>query len=248
VALPSRREINRCGDLLRSFLNALSAEGFILEQDDGGEWDWAELNRALDVIAEFRSTFSYPLAKVSKGLRAMVSAETSELPVVAQRLKRMDRILGKLVRMPSMNVAQLEDIGGCRAVFQTDAQLRATEARIRRRWDIAREHDYIREPKPSGYRAVHLVVRRDGRPVEIQLRTDGQQQWADAVESIASFYDLPLKDEQGPPEVLNYFKIAGEGIYGDEYGVADSEDLLARWTAARETMREWMAQHRPGGR
>jgi ppGpp synthetase/RelA/SpoT-type nucleotidyltranferase len=43
-----------------------------------------------------------------------------------------------------------------------------------RSWTINRERDYIAEPKSSGYRALHLIVKRGGYPIEVQLRTFGR--------------------------------------------------------------------------
>jgi GTP pyrophosphokinase len=175
------------------------------------------------------------------GLRAMVKAE-SEAVVVAQRLKRMNRILGKLQRMPRTNIARMEDIGGCRAVLATPAELTGVLTRIRRRWIVVRERDYIADPKPAGYRAFHAVVERDGRRIEVQLRTRGQQGWADSLETFASAFDLPLKDDQGPEEVLEFFRAAGEGIYREEYGVPVDDEFAARFSAARTAMTDWAAR------
>lgn len=63
--------------------------------------------------------------------------------------------------------------------------------------------DYIEFPKAIGYRAVHFVVTRDDRAIEVQLRTRGQQQWADAVEAIDARIDLSLKDGVGPERLCN---------------------------------------------
>ena len=52
--------------------------------------------------------------------------------------------------------------------------------RIRKNWsrDFTRDpRDYVAFPKDIGYRAVHYIVRRDGRAIEVQVRTRGQQQW-----------------------------------------------------------------------
>jgi ppGpp synthetase/RelA/SpoT-type nucleotidyltranferase len=230
VPLPSKSAINRCGDLLRDYLN-----------DPSGDYDWEQVNYALDVLGEFRSSFQYPLTKVTMGLRVMVKAEAGTV-VVAQRLKRMDRILGKLQRMPGTNVARLEDIGGCRAVLARPDDVTGVLRRIRKRWDVVRERDYITDPKPSGYRAFHVVVERDGRRIEVQLRTQGQQDWADSLEAFASALDLPLKDDKGPEEVLGYFHAAGEGIYRDEYGVAMDDEFMASFQAARTAMTDWAAR------
>jgi putative GTP pyrophosphokinase len=233
VALPSKNEINRCGQLLSSHIK-------IYEDNPGGDYDWERLNQALDVLGEFRSSFSYPLTKVTMGLRAMVGAE-AESVVVAQRLKRMNRILGKLVRMPDTKVARMEDIGGCRAVLRTPAEAAGVLRRIQRRWEVARLRNYVTSPKASGYRAVHVITTRDDRRIEVQLRTHGQQEWADAVETFARIFRLPLKDEQGPEEVLNYFRLAGEGIYRDEYGVGADEEFNDRFVEATSLMRDWVA-------
>jgi putative GTP pyrophosphokinase len=231
VTLPSKGEINRSGDLLRDHLDAY-------ETDPDGEYDWDHVNHALDVLGEFRSSFSYPLTKVTVSLRYMVRAE-SEAVVVAQRLKRMNRILAKLQRMPDTNVARMEDIGGCRAVLASPAEVTGVLKRIHRRWDVVRERNYVTNVKPSGYRAVHVIVARDDRRIEAQLRTRGQQQWADAVETFANTFSLPLKDERGPDEVLNFFRVAGEGIYSEEYGVPVGDDFQARYREARDGLEDW---------
>lgn len=114
------------------------------------------------------------------------------------------------------------------------------ENRIRKRWDVKRYRDYVEEPKSSGYRAIHLVTERDGVRIEVQLRTEGQQEWADAIEAFATKYDLPLKDEVGPDPVLEFFRIAGEGIYCDEYLLPLPNDFGTRYRDAERAVQDWM--------
>ncbi len=69
---------------------------------------------------------------------------------------------------------------------------------------------------------MHYVVVRDGRAIEVQLRTRGQQQWADAAESAdarLSGVGVNLKDGEGPAEMIEYFAAAGELIFLREYGL-----------------------------
>jgi ppGpp synthetase/RelA/SpoT-type nucleotidyltranferase len=94
----------------------------------------------------------------------------------------MPTILEKLVRQPTMDITRMQDIGGCQAVLPSLEVVDAVADRIGRHWQIYRVHDYVAEPKESGYRARHVVVERDERLVEIQLRTPEQQEWAEAVE------------------------------------------------------------------
>jgi putative GTP pyrophosphokinase len=65
----------------------------------------------------------------------------------------------------------MQDIGGIRALLPSLSHVYAVSRRLRKTWTIIRVRDYTAEPKPSGYRALHLTVRRGGYPVEVQLRT-----------------------------------------------------------------------------
>lgn len=133
----------------------------------------------------------------------MVDTEVGYI-VVSQRLKRMPRLIRKLDRKEGSKLARLEDIGGCRAVLATGQELERVHRRLKKRWagQIVRERDYIAEPKSTGYRAVHLVVLRDERRIEVQLRTTSQQAWADAIERADARLGMTLKDGEGPAEMV----------------------------------------------
>lgn len=225
----SKGEVNRAGALLRGWH----------ESSDLGGKDLTDLDIAYEVLAEFRAGFAYPLTKVAVGLRSMVSCE-SDTVRVGQRLKREPQIINKLVRQPGMLLSRMEDVGGCRAVLPSPEAVAGVENRIRKRWQVQRYRDYVADPKASGYRAVHLVTERDGKRIEVQLRTQGQQEWADAVEAFANKYELPLKDESGPSPVLEFFKIAGEGIYCDEYLLPLPEGFGSRYREAASAVQDWM--------
>jgi ppGpp synthetase/RelA/SpoT-type nucleotidyltranferase len=174
-----------------------------------------------DVAIEYRATFQDPLRKVTVGVRQFVERESSEI-VVGQRLKRMPQILDKLARFPSMRLSQMEDMGGCRAIMPGGAaEVQGVLRRIRRNWQIALFRDYVREPKVTGYRAVHVVVLRDERLIEIQLRTLGQHDWAEAVERIAARTGHNLKDGEGPDDLVEYLRLVARAIYEHESGQED---------------------------
>ncbi len=183
----SKGEVNRAGDLLRRWL--------AFETDDS---DATAVRDAFAVMIEFRGGFQNPMKKTAVGVRQFVARESSQV-IVAQRLKRLPQIIHKLGRMPDTKLARMEDIGGCRAVLIDRREIDGVLARIDKNWDVKRRRDYIADPKPFGYRGVHAVIERDGHRIEIQLRTRGQQDWANTVERWAGRYRLPLKDEQGPP-------------------------------------------------
>lgn len=222
----SKGEINRCGDKLRDWWQTS-------EQATG------EIVQAWDAVQEFRAGFQYPMTKVAVGVRQFVARESSEV-IVAQRLKRMPQIINKLVRFPDTKLARMEDIGGCRAILPGGrSEITGVVQRIDRNWDVKRLRDYITEPKTTGYRGVHIVVERDGQRIEIQLRTIGQQTWADAVERTAGRLRLPLKDGEGHPELVEYFRLAAEGIARDEEGLPTDENFAISFASARAAVQHY---------
>lgn len=234
----SKSKIQKSGKLLQD----LDKPGAIPVDGD-------QILEALRVMQAFRDAHAYPMLKVRVGLEGFVRT-TRVRGNAAQRHKRVPRILRKLRRMRDQgggtNLARLEDIGGCRVVVANPAELDRLAAHIRKRWShqFSREpRDYIRAPKPMGYRAMHFVIVRDGRAIEVQLRTRGQQQWADAVEEadarlgsrLGAFgIKVNLKDEEGPEDLVEYFRTAGEMIYRRESGLALDPAFLGEFDKARQ--------------
>lgn len=224
----SKKHINKCGNLLRDVWDGSAPED--LEQE--------AFNHAIDVVTEFRSLHAYPMTKVRMGLTSMVRTVDIDA-AITQRHKRVPRIVRKLSRMKNTSLARLEDIAGCRVVVDSLADQEALCRRIRRNWlkDFTREpRDYVASPKDIGYRAVHFVVRRDTRAVEVQVRTRGQQQWAEAVEAIDGRRNLNLKDGVGPDELLEYFSVAGQVLHHREYDRPIPAEVLDRMRAAQEAV------------
>jgi putative GTP pyrophosphokinase len=218
----SRTQVDRAGILLRNWWRTPTGG------EEEAEFDEADLSEAVGIVSEYRTGFQGPLKKVTVGLRQFVERESSEI-VVGQRLKRTPQILHKLSRFGSMRLTQMEDIAGCRAILPGGAsEAGGVLRRIRRNWDIVGIDDYIASPKSTGYRAIHVVVRRDGHPVEIQIRTPGQHEWAEGVERLAARTGFPLKDGEGPPELLTYLELVGWAISVEERG----EDLDEGFTQA----------------
>ncbi len=89
-----------------------------------------------------------------------------------------------------------------------------------------------------GYRALHFTVPRDGKKIEVQLRTRGQQAWANAIEAADSSHNLTLKDGVGPDSMVEYFSAVGDYIYHQEYDLDVSDGLFRRLTAATDRVVE----------
>jgi putative GTP pyrophosphokinase len=90
---------------------------------------------------------------------------------------------------------------------------------LARRWlvisggcDSHRTRDYIAEPKPSGYRALHHIVRRDGYKVEVQLRTIRQDAWANQVEDDGRQSGVGFKFGYGEADVHDCYVTLSEAF------------------------------------
>lgn len=132
---------------------------------------------------------------------------------VAQRHKRRNTIFNKLQRLPGMQLARMDDVAGCRLIFRSIRELtefRGDFHRARFRHRIRHDpekYNYIKQPKPTGYRGIHDVYEYDvnseagkdlaGLYIEIQYRTLVQHAWATAVEVIGFITESQPKFQQG---------------------------------------------------
>jgi ppGpp synthetase/RelA/SpoT-type nucleotidyltranferase len=128
-------------------------------QRDGAEHavadsDERKLDEAWDALTWWRSLHARPLSTVAANLRYHVDRGDARVLgriEVAQRLKRLDTLIGKLGRERG-NVTQMQDIGGVRAVLPSLRHVYVVRRRLLKSWVIIRERDYIAQPKSSGYR------------------------------------------------------------------------------------------------
>jgi hypothetical protein len=171
--------------------------------------------RAFAAVAWWRSVHAQPLSKTARSLRYHVAREAALVDGrvdVTQRLKRTATIGNKLTREPTMDVTQMQDIGGVRARLPDIEHVYAVSRRLRRSWTIHRTRDYIASPKPSGYRALHHIARRDGRFIEVQLRTTVQDAWANQVEDDGHAIGVGLKFGRGSHDMNAYYALISQAF------------------------------------
>ena len=129
---------------------------------------------------------------------------------IEYRIKSLDSIVDKLRRrgydVTIDNIyAHIQDLAGIRVIcnYMDDIYyLRSLLTRFES-FRVIREVDYIKEPKPSGYRSLHLVVNvpiviSEGTmvlPVEIQLRTIAMDMWASLEHELRYKSDRQFTDE-----------------------------------------------------
>lgn len=115
------------------------------------------------------------------------------------RMKSIQSMMEKLARRNaprtiSSAVANLTDIAGIRVICSYLQDVYTIAELLTRQDDIhiIRVRDYIKNPKPNGYRSLHLVVEipvflSEGRvlvPVEVQIRTIAMDFWASLEHSL----------------------------------------------------------------
>lgn len=164
---------------------------------------------------------------------------------VSQRLKRVTTILDKLQRESTLQLANMQDVGGCRAVLDSVAELRRVQRRIIKNRPPVKVSDYIEEPRGSGYRGVHVIVLYDGKMIEIQLRTNAMHEWAITVEKLGGRLRKDLKSGEGPASVLALLEAISEAMALEEAGTPVDDALVNRIDELRSDAVPYL--HQAGG-
>lgn len=218
-------EVNRAGQLLRRWYLRPWGQS---PEDFGTTFD--ALVDAMIAVTWWRSLHARPLSRVAANLRYHVAAEgamVSGRVDVTQRLKRRPTIFDKLEREPTMGLTQMWDIGGVRARLPSLGHLQAVSRRLRKTWTIVRTKDYVKEPRSSGYRAVHHIVLRNGRLIEVQLRTVRQDAWANQVEDDSRRLAIGYKFGRGGEDVHDYYRVVSEAFAALDRGEDLGSELVA---------------------
>jgi ppGpp synthetase/RelA/SpoT-type nucleotidyltranferase len=203
----------------------------------------SEIESVLDdigLVEELRERHAGPLRNANANLRHYVRPyfeRNSEVVSVTQRLKKFSTILDKLDRYPKMRLTSMEDLGGVRAVLPEQVAADEVVRRLRKNWKVHRYRDYVRKPKSSGYRALHLIVVKQGVKIEVQLRTYLQDYWANQVERDSRHLRVDYKSGKGKDEVHAYYVAMSELLTMREASTAPShefsDEIRRRYTAAQ---------------
>ena len=217
----SRSQVNKAGKLL------------VADAEKSRVITPLELNQALAVINNWRSSHGYPLYVMGKTLLRR-ARKVDKKALVAQRLKRLESIALKLQRFEQMQLSQMQDIAGCRAILSDVNQITelarlyigGIKKNIGSRQELIEPYDYINEPKLDGYRSYHLVFKYrsdskrgsiyNGLRIELQLRSRLQHIWATAVETVSTFTDQALKSDIGKDSWKRFFALMGTAIARQE--------------------------------
>jgi ppGpp synthetase/RelA/SpoT-type nucleotidyltranferase len=161
----SNTRIDRLGDRIRT--------GEVADED-------------LQLLDEYRLSFSPAYEAVVGTLENALKLDTTGRPS-----KSTSSILDKL-RRESLRLRQMQDIAGCRVVVSDAVSQDEVIGRLAKTFEETSVIDRRKNPS-HGYRAVHVVVRKDAIAVEVQVRTELQHIWAQLSEKLSDTIDPSIK-------------------------------------------------------
>ncbi len=183
----------------------------------------SQTDEDLRVIEEWRAAHRNVLNTFQAILRNRARGKTVH---IAQRHKRKLTIFDKLNRFSEMQLARMDDVAGCRLIFNSIIELQEFREKLhqaRFRHKLRNEPDkynYIKNPKQTGYRGIHDIYqynvnsptgkRLAGLYIEIQYRTLIQHAWATAVELIGSITQSQPKFQRGDDRYERAMALASE--------------------------------------
>jgi ppGpp synthetase/RelA/SpoT-type nucleotidyltranferase len=143
------------------------------------------------LLYQFRRSFTDAHNHVAAVLRDDLHLEPTA------RVKSNASIKDKLLRQPTLQLIQMQDIAGCRVIVQSLDEQSRIVARLVQTFEHSKTRD--RRERPShGYRAVHVIVEVSPKQVEIQVRTILQHAWAELSEKLSDKFGMSLKYGGGP--------------------------------------------------
>ena len=147
-----------------------------------------DAREAVRIFADLRMRYQGAIKEISTKLEVLdnefsVKHDYNPIHHMTSRIKSVDSIFEKIKRkgwpMEMESVYKVMDFAGVRVICNYLEDIYRVE-------DSLLRQDYIKNPKESGYRSLHLVIevpiflsdRTYHMPVEIQIRTVAMDTWA----------------------------------------------------------------------
>lgn len=157
----------------------------------------------IEIAEQFLGQHKQQLPKALSEIKELAGAGAD----VKGRVKTIQSALGKMIKKPKYTTAdKLQDGTGLRAIHGTVAEVKATVDKIKAKYRILDEDNYIDTPQ-GDYRSHHLIIEGPGGlPMEVQVRTENQNKFADWCHDVYK----PMSKQQAKynehPEVTSYAK------------------------------------------
>ncbi len=200
----SKTKIDRLGDRLK--------KGEITDDD-------------LRLLDTYRVDFSEAFDIVAAAISEKLAVEPTARPA-----KSTTAISDKL-RRESIRLSQIQDIAGCRLIVEDIGVQDSTVELLKTFFENVTVVDRRKQPS-HGYRAVHVIVNCLGKSIEIQIRTQLQDMWAEFSEKLSDFSDRAIKYGGGAPVIQDLLSETSEMVAQHEFlevQFASDFPLLPPW-------------------
>ncbi len=180
---------------------------------DDSEYDWIanQLTQIAQMYQVYESAQNEILTKL-ENLDAEFEVNYNHNPIhhIDGRMKDPQSLVGKIKKKnlaPNVDAVKnnIFDIAGLRVITNYIDDIYTVEKLLSQQDDIEviKRKDYIENPKDSGYRRLHLVVKVpvfkarevESIPVEIQIRTIGMDMWASLEHELRYKTDVDRAEE-----------------------------------------------------
>lgn len=189
------------------------------------EVNYTQLNTMKKEITRFMLAYKFALDEISTKLRILEQEfqlihEYNPIEHINTRLKTPESIIDKAQRknivlsLPSIK-ENMQDIAGVRINCSFNSDIYKLSEMIQKQQDIevVECKDYIKNPKPNGYRSLHLILkipvfmsdRVEHVFIEVQIRTIAMDFWASLEHKIFYKYNKAV-----PEHMLTELKEAAE--------------------------------------
>lgn len=152
------------------------------------------VNSEQEALRELRKFWNYQISELELSIRSYLSGIEHEFSF---RTKNMNTILQKLDRT-TIHLDDMRDVVGFRVIIDGDLNFQELIVNLLESHlagNKPRRIDRLRKPM-FGYRSIHLEVQFHGGPVEIQIRTALQHQWAMLSERAVGILGPQIKYEE----------------------------------------------------
>ena len=150
----------------------------------------------INLLQNYRTSFKDDLSVVVSIVSEIAQIGGTD-SITAFRVKRIESILSKIKREPTMQLGNMGDIAGCRIILYRDDNINTVISQLQLRFNVISINNYIDRPKEDGYNGYHVYIESPINPkrkLEIQIRTKETHIWSSLVEIIDHVYNLKLKE------------------------------------------------------
>lgn len=185
--------------------------------EDTAKWVQARARQFMETIVDYkelRMMYTCAMKEIQTKFEILntefkVRYRRNPIASITTRLKTTASISEKLARYNcSLSVENIEkyihDVGGVRVIcsYIDDIYLIADALLAQDDITLLRKKDYIAEPKPNGYRSLHLIVtvpvffadQKIDMKVEVQIRTIAMDFWASLEHQMKYKQEIPEQE------------------------------------------------------